>query len=335
MGIPMMNFRRFFALFLALTMGAALAAAESCLTTGDMDAATKSAIENTARQFYQYTAAGDVMSLRNQAIPALSGNFSGIERAVLDNKDAFTGTQANIYSTYLLDATGGEPTIASAMFVCGVYNSANRLQFSIPNLPAGKYALVIMDANGAKGPYWLSLILQQAGASWQRAGFYPKARRVGDKGAGWFLTQARDYRAKGELHNAYFYYVTARDLALPVSFMMTRPVEKLDSEAEPIVPKDIPGEQPATIASPAGKSYQVTQIFPVPVGSGMNLVIKYKALGEVSDTRSRFSDNMDLIKAFAAKYPEYRTAFAGFVARAVDPATGADYGTVLALNDIR
>lgn len=330
-----MTAKRFFAIFLLLTVGAALAAAESCLTTGDMDAATRSAIENAARQYFQYTAAGDAAALRANSIPSLSGNFGGIERAVADNRDAFAGAQSSIYSTYILDATGGEPTIVNALFVCGVYNSANRLQFSIPNLPAGKYAFVIMDANGAKGPYWLSLILQQAGANWQLAGFYPKPRRVGDKGPGWFLTQARDYRAKGELHNAYFYYVTARDLALPVSFMITRPVEKLDSEAEPIVPKDIPGDQPVSVAAPSGKSYQVTQIFPVPVGTGMNLVVKYKALGDVSDTRSRFADNMELIKAFAAKYPEYRGAFAGLVARAVDPATGADYGTVLAMNDIK
>lgn len=332
-GIPM-TLKRIFASLIVLASAATFAAAEQCLTTGDMDAASKSAIENTARQFYQYAAAGDATALRGQAIPALSGNFGGIERAVLDNREALAGTQANIYSTYILDATGGEPTL-DAMFVCGVYNSQNRLQFSIPNLPAGKYALVIMEANGQKGPYWLSLILQQAGASWQLAGFYPKARRLGDRGAGWFLTQARDYRAKGELHNAYFYYLTARDLALPVSFMMTRPVEKLDSEAEPIVPKDIPGEQPVAITAASGKSYQVTQVFPVPVGTGMNLVIKYKAVDPVSDTRASFQNNMELIKAFAAKYPEYRSAFAGFVARAVDPSTGQDYGTVLAMNDIK
>src|SRR5205085_1921219 len=119
----------------------------------------RSAIESTARQFYGYTAAGDVASLRNSAIPSLSGNFGGIERTVMGNKDAFAGAQPNIYSTYLLDATGGPATIDSAMFVCGVYNSPDRIQFSIPNLPAARYAFVIVDANGQKGPYWLSLIL--------------------------------------------------------------------------------------------------------------------------------------------------------------------------------
>ena len=116
-----MTVHRCFALTLVLVLCAAVAAGEECLTTGDMDAATKAAIENTARQFYQYSAAGDAASLRANAIPAISGNFGGIERAVADNKDALAGAQPGIYSTYILDATGGPPTL-DAMFVCGVYN---------------------------------------------------------------------------------------------------------------------------------------------------------------------------------------------------------------------
>ena len=239
MMIPM-SLRRIFSIAFLVVFAGVFAMAETCLTTGDMDPATKNAIESAARQYYGYTAAGDVSSLRSNAIPSLAGNFGGIERTVVNNKDAFSGSQPNVYSTYILDATGGPATLDNALFVCGVYNSNDRIQFSIPGLPAAKYAMVVMEANGPKGPYWLSLILQQMGPSWKLAGFYPRQRRVNDKGAGWFLTQARDYRAKGEMHNAYFYYVTARQLALPVSFMLTRPVEKLDGEAQPIVPKDLP-----------------------------------------------------------------------------------------------
>ena len=43
---------------------------------------------------------------------------------------------------------------------------------------------------------------------------------------------------------------------------------------------------------------------------------------------------MAVIKALVAKYPEVRDAFAGVVARAVDP-TGRDYGTLLAMKDIK
>jgi hypothetical protein len=41
-----------------------------------------------------------------------------------------------------------------------------------------------------------------------------------------------------------------------------------------------------------------------------------------------------VIKALATKFPELREAFAGMVARAVDP-SGHDYGTLLAMKDIK
>ena len=45
-------------------------------------------------------------------------------------------------------------------------------------------------------------------------------------------------------------------------------------------------------------------------------------------------DNVAVMKAMVTKYPELRDAFAAVVARAVD-ATGRDYGTLLAMKDIR
>jgi hypothetical protein len=323
------------AFVLALVCAGPRAGAQTCLTTGDMDLATRNAVESAARQYFGYAATGDAASLRSYAIPSLAGNFGGIERAVAENRDAFAGQQPSVHSTYLLDASGGPATLENATFLCGVFNSENSLAFSIPNLPAGRYALIILEASGQRGSYWLSLVLQQLNGSWRLAGFYPKQRRVGDKGPGWFLTQARGYRAKGQLRNAYFYYLTARDLALPVAFMMTRPVEKLDSEALPIVPRDLPGQTPLGLVTASGRLYQITDIRPAPVGGALDLVIKYKALSDIKDTRTSYANNLELLAAFAAKYPEYRGAFAGLVARAVDPATGNDYGTMKAMEEIQ
>jgi hypothetical protein len=329
-----MSMLRTLTFVLALTCAAPLAA-QTCLTTGDMDPSTRNAVESAARQYFGYAAAGDATSLKSYSIPSLAGSFAGIERAVAENRDAFAGQQPSVYSTYVLDASNGPASFDNATFLCGVINADNSLAFSIPNLPAGRYALVILEASGQKGPYWLSLVLQQLNGGWKLAGFYPKQRRVADKGAGWFLTQARSYRAKGQLHNAYFYYLTARDLALPVAFMMTRPVEKLDSEALPIVPRDLPGENPLGLTTPNGRIYQITDIRPAPVGSALDLVIKYKALADIKDTRTSFANNMEVLQLFVARYPEYRTAFAGLVARAVDPATGNDYGTAMPMAELK
>jgi hypothetical protein len=63
------------------------------------------------------------------------------------------------------------------------------------------------------------------------------------------------------------------------------------------------------------------------------LVVKYQA-ADVSDTARTFKENAAVIKALVAKYPELREAFAGVVARAVEP-SGRDYGSLLAMKDIK
>ena len=69
------------------------------------------------------------------------------------------------------------------------------------------------------------------------------------------------------------------------------------------------------------------------MGNDLDVVVKYQA-ADVSDTARVFQENSAVIKALVAKFPELREAFAGVVARAVDP-SGHDYGTLLAMKDIK
>jgi hypothetical protein len=55
---------------------------------------------------------------------------------------------------------------------------------------------------------------------------------------------------------------------------------------------------------------------------------------DISDNARVFQDNMAVIKALVAKYPELRDAFAGIIARALDP-SGHDYGTLLSMKDVK
>ena len=73
--------------------------------------------------------------------------------------------------------------------------------------------------------------------------------------------------------------------------------------------------------------------FPEPVGPDLDLIVKYQS-ADVSNTNAAYQGNVALMKAFVTKFPEVREAFAGVVARAVDP-SGRDYGTMLAMKDIK
>jgi hypothetical protein len=85
--------------------------------------------------------------------------------------------------------------------------------------------------------------------------------------------------------------------------------------------------------SAGGKVYHLTELFPLAVGDDLNVVVKYQA-ADISDTARVFQENSTVIKALVAKFPELREAFAGAVARAVDP-SGHDYGTLLAMKDVK
>src|SRR5271169_6621938 len=67
--------------------------AQTCYAADDMDASTRTALETTAKRYFDFLAKGDSASLRQNAIASLASSFSGIENAVKDNQSNFSGAQ--------------------------------------------------------------------------------------------------------------------------------------------------------------------------------------------------------------------------------------------------
>jgi hypothetical protein len=318
-----------FAVFL---MAAGTLAAEECKMGPDLDPATRSAIESTAQRYYQMAAANNTAGLQQASISAVASNFGGIQSALQEHKDDF-GSSAKVRGAYELDAPGTAP-IARAEFYCGIFNSPERVAFVIPNLPPGSYGLAVLDAQGGKSPMSVSFVLQQEGGQWKLAGFYARASSIAGHDGNWYLSQARSFKSKGQTHNAWLYYLAAWDLTTPVPFMSTAALDQIGEEAQTVKPADMPTvEQPMRLTAANGKTYNVTQLFAVPVIDGLGLVVKYQ-VPDVSNTSLAFQDNMEVMKDLVAKYPELRDAFSSIVARAVAP-NGQDYGTLLAMKDVK
>jgi len=319
-----------------LLLDAFAAQAQSCLSASDMDAATRSALETTAHRFFDMAAKADVFSLKQNSIPSVASNFSGIESAVVDNKPALQGAQATPRPPFLLQAQGNA-AIERAEFLCGVFGTQGQTHdsavFVLSNLPPANYGIVVMDVNGAKGPYTLSLVLQRLGNDWKLGGFYAKSAQAGGHDAPWYLDHARQYKAKGQVHNAWLYFQEGRYLISPVDFMSTLQTDKLYDEAQSVLPPDFPANGNTVNLLTGAKTYKLTQIFPLGVGNDLDLVVKYQS-DDVSNSTQTFRDNMAVIKALVAKYPELREAFSAVVARAVEP-SGKDYGSLLAMKDIK
>jgi hypothetical protein len=311
--------------------------AQACFTADDMDAATRSALQAAATRYFDMAARGDAASLKQNSIPAVANDFAGIEGTIKENQTNLSGAHATARPPFLLKAEGTAP-LPKAEFLCGVFDAQgqtkNSAEFVIPNLPPGNYGIVTLDVPTANSAYTVSFVLQQQGADWKIGGFYPKPAAIDGHDSNWFINQANAYKAKGQNHNAWLYFLQGRDLAMPLPFMYTQVTDKLYEQAQSAKPSDFPGDGKTTdLIAPGGKTYKLTEIFPLTVGKDFDLVVKYQN-PDVSNTGQTFQENMNVMRALLTKFPELRDAFAGVVVRAVEP-SGKDYGSMMPMKDIK
>lgn len=320
-----------------LSLALATAAnAQTCQSAADMDPAVRSALESTATRYFTMAASGDTASLKQNSIASLASSFAGIETAVKDNQPSFSGAKAKVRPPFLLTAEGAQP-LARAEFLCGVFGATGQTRdsavFVLNNLPPGKYGVTILDITGGKTASTLTMILQQEGSPWKLGGFFPKSSEAAGHDAAWYTQKARDFKAKGQAHNAWLYFAEVTALASPVDFMSTLATDRLYDEARTFQPADMPMDGKSVDLAAAGKTYHLSEVFPLAVANDLDVVVRYQ-VPDISDTAKVFQDNMAVIKALVTKYSELRDAFAGVVARAVDP-TGHDYGTLLPMKEIK
>src|SRR5881275_1669017 len=306
--------------------------AQACFTADDMDATTRSGLIAAANRYFDMVARGDTASIKQNSIPTVANDFAGIEGTIKENQANLSGAHATAKPPFLLKAEGTAP-LPKAEFLCGVFGAQGQThdsaEFVIPNLPPGNYGVVVLDVPTSKGANTLSFVLQQQGSNWKLGGFFARTAQVAGHDGNWFIEQARSYKSKGQNHNAWFYYMEGRDLLMPVPFMYTQLTDRLYDEMQTVKPADLP---PSDLPS-GGKTYKLTQLFPLAVGKDLDLVVKYQS-ADVSNTAQIFQDNAAVMKGLVTKYPELRDAFAGIVARAVEP-SGRDYGSLLAMKDIK
>jgi hypothetical protein len=326
------NLRSLAYLLLLCAFGAA-AVAETCSTSSEMDAPTRFALQTVGPLYFAAIASGDAAQVAAHSIPDIASNTAGIAGLLNEHKANLQGSTGVVRNVYLLDASGSAP-LASAEFFCGVFNSPAKVAISLQNLPPGKYGMVIMDAQGAKAPYFYSLLLLQDGGTWKIAGLFPRPRQIAGHDAMWYWNQARDFEAKGQRHNAWYYFLAAKELTGPLPFLSTDKIDNFNAELEGATPQDLPEKNPLTIQAANGKTYEITNLFVIPdEKQGLDLVIKYKS-PDISDTGKTFIENKEVMKAVLAKYPEFRPVYGSLVARAVAP-SGQDFGSMLPMKDVQ
>ncbi len=304
--------------------------AQTCQTRDDIPAQTRAAIEAGAQQTFDQSSRGDIAGLVTNSDDSLKANFGGVAAAVTDNHDALAGAVPQVRASFLLD-TGDTPS-PDGQYLCGAFSAngptAGSAEFVLPGLKAGRYAIVIQDLTGGQAPLALTTIFQESGG-WKLAGLYLRPTALNGHDGIWHMVRAREFKAKGQMHNAWFYYLTAMDLLAPVRFMDSKLISKISQESTALQPKDVPAGGKTLTFTSGGKTWSVTDMSVLSSGNGYSLSIRYST-SDVTDVSATQAEARTLGTAYAAQNPELKDAFDNVVVHAVD-AGGRDVPGVVAL----
>jgi hypothetical protein len=242
------------------------------------------------------------------------------------------------------DAAGLDGTLAEAQFFCSLNRSTMEAEFTIPALPAGKYAFAIVMSSGGTGsvgPWRLSMLMRQDAVSsrWLLAGFYPSATTAAGHDGLWYWKQARVMVTAKQPWNAWLYYQAAAKLLQPAGFVDSTHLEKLRTEAASAAPstlsEGVSADAPLVVKGADGVEYHFTGLgVDDSLGQSMLDVAAHLRVEDVGDAATARKRNNDAAAALLGAYPELRKAFHGVWIYS-EAAGKNPFATEVAMGDIK
>lgn len=305
-----MNRWRSLPLLAALLTGQT-AIAVTCTTQSQMTEARRSVYVQAVQGLAAEIQSGNVSAVKANTIASVAAQFDSIANTIQSVSPTIQGSALTTQSIYSLHATDLKSP-QDTQFFCSVPGSQLLINISIPQLPPGEYAFVVVHATGGRQPQQISMILANdpAGSTqWKLAGIFVRPLTYAGRDGVWYWAQARAYANKKQLWNAYFYYQTAAYLLSPADFISSPNLDKLQKEMSSARPDGLPDAEPMKIVA-KDQTFDITNIHTDGSLGGLDLVVNYKT-SDVSDPVATRERNVEVMKALLALHPELREAFHG------------------------
>lgn len=324
------------AIVLAAALGLALPAfGVSCMTQSQLPTAQRTILQQSAQMLAANVQSGNAAAVRTQTIAAVAAQFDGIANSIQAINASIQHATLTVDGIFFLDASDLK-SAEETQFFCGVAGSPLTVEVTIPGLPPGKYALVVLHATGVKQPQQISLVLQNdpaGSAEWKLAGFFTRPMTMGGHDGVWFWRQAREYAAKKQLWDAWFYYQTAQYLLNPVDLISSPNLQKLQREAEQARPDNLPGADPLRLSS-GTQTFNITGLHTGELSDQLDLVVTYNATPGQDMVAAR-AQVTAVMRALLQQHPELQTAFHGLWVYAATPGNQNPFALELPMDQIQ
>jgi hypothetical protein len=299
----------------------------SCTTQASLQAADREALLTAGNVIAGSVSSQNYDALQASLLPSVSGDWESIRGVAQGAAPLLKGGKLAWGDGYLLDATDLKAP-SDAQFFCTNTESSVTMTVSLRSLPAGKYALLIGDYEGAPMAGQIALILgtdATANGNWKLGGLFVREGAFNGHDGIWYWRRARELAAKkpGNAANgqagtqnwpAWFSYDAARWLLLPVDFLSSPHLEKLNSEQSKLAgnPQDT---LPLFVSAEGAKTAKITGIRLDDTLHTDDLGLTYEGSG-ITEPQAAKAEAIAVMSGLLKLHPELRENFHGLWAYA-------------------
>lgn len=290
--------------------------AANCTTQAVLAPQDRSALAAAGQGIAQAILQQDYGTLRSALLPAVVQDWEGIRSAVENGAPLVKGGRVQLRTIYLLDSSSATAT-GDTQFFCSNASGSLTVTITMRALPPGRYAVVLADAAGAQlgGQMSLVLVWDQTGLvpRWKLGGVSLRQGIIDGHDGVWFWTRGRALAASNAPWSAWYTYDAARYLLLPVDFISSPNLEKLNQEQGQI--KGSPaGAFPYSLAD-GDRTWKIDSIRLDARLQQADLGVTYESIG-VTDPAAMRTEAVAVLSALLKAHPDLRQNFHGLWAYA-------------------
>jgi hypothetical protein len=279
--------------------------AVTCTTQGAMQPADRDLLASAGQRFANAVAQQDSATLQSSLLPAVAQQWEGIHDTAESAGPLVKGGQMQLRSLYLLDATSLTAP-ADTQFFCTSASGSLTVTISMRGLPPGKYAVVLADAAGAPLAGQIGMVLGWDSGAWKIGGLFVRPGMLDGHDGVYYWQRAREAARSGAPWAAYYAYDAARSLLLPVEFLSSPNLDKLNQEQSQIAAAP---SFPYTVQA-GDRTFKIDSVHFDTALHVADLGIVYESTG-VTDPAAQRTEATTALSAFLKAQPTLRAAFHG------------------------
>ncbi|HEY9126828.1 MAG TPA: hypothetical protein VIM62_06860 [Acidobacteriaceae bacterium] len=323
----------FFGVALSAGMLAPAANGLSCTTQSGLKPEDRRAILEAGNALAADVADQKLDAMQAALLPAVVSEWDGMKSIAVAAKSLVQGGKVEWGDAYLLDATELKGP-ADSQFFCTNADSQITITINLHNLPPGKFALLIGDAAGAPLAGQLAFILgqdsSQAGGQWKLGGIFAREGALDGHDGVWYWSEARKYASAKQEVSAWLAYDFARWLLIPVDFLSSPHLDKLNREQEHGT--NPANSMPLTVSGEGGKNWKINNLRIDTTLHHADVALTYESAGTADPAAAR-AEAVAVMSALLKVHPGIREHFHGLWAYAERDGR-QNYAIELAMHDI-